>query len=198
MHQLVCSPRPFREDHILLDKMQLQIQIISRDEIYFRPLIPLFRVTFCAVGIAFFCASTAFADSVEYSVTINTSFPAGTAGALDFNFNPGPLVTQGGDLQILTFSSDGSLQNCAANVQGFCNTGDVSGTLPGTLTFDNGTAFNDYFNGFTFGNSLSFDVTLYGPALTTPNGTATSGSTFAFSLGVTLFAMRQGRRAEKA
>lgn len=147
----------------------------------FRILKPMRRATLCALGIGLL-SSTAFADSVEYNVTVNTSLVAGTAGALDFNFNPGPLVTQGADLQILNFSSDGLLQNCASNVQGFCNTGDVSGTLPGTLTFDNGTAFNDYFDGFTFGNTLSFDVTLYGPALTTPNGTATSGSTFAFSM----------------
>ena len=148
----------------------------------FRLLIPMLRATCYAVGIAFLCASTAFADSVEYNVTVNTSLLAGIAGSLDFNFNPGLLVTQGADLQILNFSSNGSLQNCASNVQGFCNTGDVTGTLPGTLSFDNGTAFNDYFDGFTFGNTLSFDVTLYGPALTTPNGTATSGSTFAFSM----------------
>ena len=148
----------------------------------FRFPMPMRHATFCAAGIIFLCASTAFADSVEYSVTVNTSLLAGVAGALDFNFNPGPLSTQGADLQILNFSSNGSLPNCASNVQGFCGTGDVTGTLPGTLTFDNGTAFNDYFDGFTFGNTLSFDVILYGPALTTPNGTATSGSAFAFSM----------------
>jgi len=72
--------------------------------------------------------------------------------------------------------------NCAANVQGFCPTGDVTGTLPGALTFDNGTSFNDYFDGFTFGKSISFDVKLYGPAINSPDGASTSGSTFAFSM----------------
>jgi len=61
-------------------------------------------------------------------------------------------------------------------------TGDISGALPSTLTFDNGTAFNDYFEGFTFGTSLVFDVYLYGPALSSPDGTSSSGSTFAFSM----------------
>jgi hypothetical protein len=54
--------------------------------------------------------------------------------------------------------------------------------LPGTLTFDNGTAFNDYFEGFTFGSTLSFQVKLYGPALIAPDGVSTSGSAFAFSM----------------
>jgi hypothetical protein len=58
----------------------------------------------------------------------------------------------------------------------------VSGTLPGTLTFDNGTALNDYFEGFTFGSTLSFDMSFYGPALSSPDGTSTSGSAFAFSM----------------
>ncbi|MBV8729307.1 MAG: NF038129 family PEP-CTERM protein, partial [Acidobacteriia bacterium] len=89
---------------------------------------------------------------------------------------------QPASLQILDFISDGTLAACAGNVQGFCPTGDVTGTLPGTLTFDNGTVFNDYFDGFTYGNSLSFDVRLYGPSINSPNGTATSGSTFVFSV----------------
>ena len=58
----------------------------------------------------------------------------------------------------------------------------VSGTLPATLTFDNLTGFNDYFEDFTFGSLLSFQVSLYGPALSTPDGVSTSGSAFAFSM----------------
>jgi hypothetical protein len=115
-------------------------------------------------------------------VSINTSSISGAAGSLDFNFNPGPLVTQSASLQILGFASDGSLVNCAANVQGFCPTGDVSGQLPATLTFDNGAGFNDYFDDFTFGTTIFFDVSLYGPALSMPDGVSTSGSTFAFSM----------------
>jgi len=132
---------------------------------------------------SFLCGiSTASAGPITYDVTVNTSSISGTTGSLDFNFNPGPLVTQSADLQILNFSSDGTLENCASNVQGFCNAGDVTGTLPGTLTFDNGTGFNDYFDGFTFGNTLSFAVSLYGPALSAPDGISTSGSKFAFSM----------------
>jgi hypothetical protein len=54
--------------------------------------------------------------------------------------------------------------------------------LPATVSFDNGTAFNDYFEGFTYGSTLTFDVSLYGPALSSPDGVSTSGSTFAFSM----------------
>ena len=121
-----------------------------------------------------FFAGSASADT--YDVTINTSSITGTTGTLDFNFNPGPLATQAASLQILTFSSDGSLAGSPIL------TGDVGGTLPSTLTFDNGTGFNDYFEGFKFGSILSFDVTLYGPALNSPDGMSTSGSTFAFSM----------------
>jgi hypothetical protein len=64
-----------------------------------------------------------------------------------------------------------------------CLTGDVSGgPLPATLTFDNATGFNDYFGGFTFGTTISFDVTLYGSALSAPDGVSTSGSTFGFAM----------------
>jgi hypothetical protein len=129
----------------------------------------------------FLCVAPLGMADVVYDVTVDTHSISGTPGSLDFNFNPGPLVTQAADLQILNFTG-GSLEACAANVQGFCSTGDVTGTLPGILTLDNGTALNDYFDGFTYGNSLSFDVRLYGPAINSPDGTSTSGSTFAFSM----------------
>jgi hypothetical protein len=54
--------------------------------------------------------------------------------------------------------------------------------LSGTLTVNNGTAFNDYFTGFTYGSTLSFQASLDGPALSSPDGISSSGSTFAFSM----------------
>jgi hypothetical protein len=127
--------------------------------------------------VALFCfIVTASADPVVEIVSVNTSSINGTAGSLDFNFNPGTFVSQSASLQILNFSSDGALAGPPVV------TGDVSGTLPGTLTFDNGTALNDYFEGFTFGSILKFDVSLYGPALSSPDGISTSGSSFGFSM----------------
>jgi hypothetical protein len=56
----------------------------------------------------------------------------------------------------------------------------VAGQLRSALTFDNGTGFNDYFDDFTYGTTISFAVSLYGPALSAPDGVSTSGSRFAF------------------
>jgi hypothetical protein len=121
-------------------------------------------------------ASAALPNVVEFQVSVDTSIISSTSGSLDFNFNPGLLVTQAASLQVLNFMSNGGLAGSPTL------TGDVVGALPGTLTLDNGTAFNDYFEGFTFGTSLLFEVSLYGPALSSPDGTSTSGSTFAFSM----------------
>jgi hypothetical protein len=130
-----------------------------------------------AILVALFsCSIMAPASPVTYDVTINTTSIAGTSGSLDFNFDPGLLVSQGASLQILNFSSSGTLVGSPSL------TGDVSGSLPSTITFDNGTGYNDYFVGFTYGSILSFDVSLYGPALSSPDGISTSGSTFAFSM----------------
>jgi hypothetical protein len=129
---------------------------------------------FVAASLCF--ASMASAAPITYDVTVDTSSISGTAGSFDFNFNPGPLVTQAASLQILDFTSDGALAGSPTLA------GDVAGSLPATLTFDNGAGFNDYFEGFTFGSTLSFQVSLYGPALSSPNGVSTSGSAFAFSM----------------
>ncbi len=119
---------------------------------------------------------SASASAVTYQVTVDTSSIAGTSGSLDFQFNPGSLTSQAANLEILDFTSDGTLAGSPSL------TGDVSGTLPGSVMFDNGTVYNDYFEGFTFGGTLSFEVSLFGPALTAPDGVSTSGSAFAFSM----------------
>jgi hypothetical protein len=127
--------------------------------------------------IAFFCVtSLVSAAPITYDVTVDTSSISGAAGSLDFNFNPGPLVTQAASLQILNFTSNGTLAGSPTL------TGDTTGALPATLTLDNGTVFNDYFEGFTFGTTISFKVSLSGPALSAPDGISTSGTTFAFSM----------------
>lgn len=130
-----------------------------------------------ALILAILClcfAGIVSADATTYVISVNTSSVAGTSGSLDFQFNPG-VTSQAADVQLLGFTSDGSLGAAST-------TGDASGTLPGTVSFDNGTAFNDYFTGFTYGTTLTFDVSLFGPALTSPNRTSPSGSSFAFSM----------------
>lgn len=119
---------------------------------------------------------SASASPITYDVTVNTFSIAGTAGSLDINFNPLLLTPKAASLQILYFSTDGTLAGTPAL------TGDVSGALPSAVTFDNGTGYNDYFEGFTYGSTLTFDVSLYVPALSSPDGASTSGSLFAFSM----------------
>lgn len=122
------------------------------------------------------CAVPAQAG-VVYSVSVDTSLlTSGTTGNLNFQFNPGG-GSQEASASLSNFTTDGTLTGVPTL------TGDVSGTLPGTVTFGNSTGFNDYFHGFTFGSSFSFLLTLYGPAIDAPNGTATSGTTF----GVAMF-----------
>ena len=129
------------------------------------------------VFAALLFAATANATPITFQVNVDTSSVSGTAGSLDFQFNPGPLApVQAAFLDVASFSSDGTLTPPASPI------GDVSGTLPATITFDNGTGFNDYFEGFTFGSNLSFDVTIYGSGLGPPNKPGKSGSTFAFSM----------------
>ena len=122
-----------------------------------------------------FMSLSAFAGPITYLVTVNTSSIHGTSGSLEFQFNPG-ASSQLADLQILNFTSNGTL------VPPPVRTGDASGTLPGTLTFDNLTGFNDYFEDFTFGTTLSFLASFSGPALTSPTGTFPSDSKFVFSM----------------
>src|ERR1700677_3188656 len=90
-------------------------------------------------------ATLAVADPIAYIVTVDSSSITGTTGSLDFQFNPGPLTTQAASLQILDFASDGVLAGSPSLA------GDVSGTLPATLTYDNGTQYNDFFEDFTYG-----------------------------------------------
>jgi PEP-CTERM motif len=127
------------------------------------------------IASLFFLASIAKADPITYNVSVDTSSITGTTGSLDFNFNAGPAIAQLASLQILGFTGDGTL---AGSPQFF---GDVSGALPGTLTYDNGT-FNDYFEDFTYGTTLTFEVSLYGAALSSPDGVSDSGSKFVFSM----------------
>ena len=134
------------------------------------------RASLLVASFLFF-AAVASASPITYGVTVNTSSIFGTVGSLDFNFNPGPLVTQSALLQTLNFTSDGVLAGACPG-----GLGDVSGQLPATITFDNGAGLNDYFDDFTFGSTISFQVSLYGPALSSPDGVSTSGSTFAFGM----------------
>jgi hypothetical protein len=130
-----------------------------------------------AVALAtFFSAAPAHA-SVVYLVTVDTSAINGVSGNIDFQFNPGGPSSQSASALISLFSSAGGILGGAPDV-----IGDVTGTLPGDVAIGNTPIFNDYFQPFTFGTSFQFQLTLDGPAITSPNGSATSTSFFGLSL----------------
>ena len=122
-----------------------------------------------------FLAGGAGASSVTYTANIDTSILAGTTGSVDFNFEPGPFGSRQATVQIVGFTGNGVPYGSATL------TGEVSGSLPGNLRFDNGTAYNDYFQSVRYGSLLSFDITLSGTAVGSSD-ISSSGSAFAFSL----------------
>lgn len=124
------------------------------------------------------CSASVFASEV-ISVSINTSSIIGTSGTLDLQFNP-VNTPQAATAVVQSFLTDGTLSGSPTL------TGDVTGALPGSLTFDNGTAFNDYFQNFTFGNSITFGVLFSGPAIDSPDGNGLNSSLFSASLADSL------------
>jgi hypothetical protein len=113
-------------------------------------------------------------SATSYQISVDTSSVIGTYGYIDLEFNPGNATTQAATANILNFEPDGAVLD-NTNIQ---TSGDFIGTLPGPLTAVNDTPYNDYFEGLTFGSVLSFVLTLSGPAIASPNGTSTAGTTF--------------------
>lgn|ERR1043166_7173299 len=86
------------------------------------------------------------ASSIQ--VTVDTSSLSGSSADLAFDLlDGGPPANS---VTISSFASDGTLGSTIAL------TGDVTGTLPGPVTIGDGSAFNEYFQDITLGNSLSF------------------------------------------
>ena len=112
--------------------------------------------------------------AVIYNVTVDTSSVNGSLGYLDFQFDPGNGTSQAATALVSNFSG-GTLG--AVEISG-----DVTGTLPGTLTMMNDTALNEYFVAFTYASSFSFQLSLSGPAISSPNGTSNAGTEFGLGL----------------
>ena len=123
-------------------------------------------------------AVPATAGPITYQVTIDTSSISGGSGYfLDLQLNPGDPSSQPLTALISLFDlGGGSLAGLPSVI------GDVTGTLPASLTFVNDSFLNDYYQGFTAGASITFLLTLSGLAIDSPNGTATAGSSFGVSL----------------
>jgi hypothetical protein len=119
------------------------------------------------------CFGVLTASPVSFQVDVDTSSISGLTGGVDFQYNYGDPSADASFVTIDLFTPGGQLNGVPSII------GAVAGTLPGNVRIDNIGAFNDYFQGFTFGNSLGFLVTFTTPAT---SGSAVSGSTFAFSM----------------
>jgi hypothetical protein len=136
------------------------------------------RPTFFLIPYVLLSVGAAWAESVEYTFTLNTSSIAGTTGSLDFALDPGAGSDQSLTALVSGFLSDGSYGGSQSA------TGDVTGgpVITGNpLTLNSTFADNDDLETFTYGNTLSFKVDLSGPALSAPDGLATSPYEFIFS-----------------
>jgi len=131
----------------------------------------------CIALLVVIAALPSFANSNEYLVTVNTASVSGTSGFLEFQFAPGDASSQAAFVEIGNFAASGGSLSGAPVLNG-----GASGDLSSVLLIDNSTAFNDYFQGFNYGSGYQFILTLGGPAITNPNGTSTSGSTFALAM----------------
>ncbi len=131
-------------------------------------------VTFFSTAVLT-AVSPAYAD-VVVQLDANTSSLAGTTGSIDFQFNPG-FDSQAATVLISNFSTNGSF---AGTQQDFGAV--MGGPVTSPIMIANTNADNEDFETFTFGNTLDFDVTLFGPAVTAPNGTSLSTSVFNFSI----------------
>lgn len=120
-----------------------------------------------------------FADST-YLVTINTSSLAGTSADLVFDLINGGSTSN--TVTISDFSSDGTLGTVSP-------TGEVTGTLPGTVTLMDSPSsfFNEYLTDMTLGTTISFllDATTNGPG--SPNLDALSVFLLDPNTGLPLF-----------
>ncbi len=114
--------------------------------------------------------SVALADPLGYHVEIDTSTFSG-AGFLDFAFIAGNSPAPGASATLSNFSGAfGALES---------QEGSVSGSLPGTLTFGNSGAYNDWFHNVTLGGKFAFNIVFGGDFLTTAGN---AGTTFGVGL----------------
>jgi hypothetical protein len=128
--------------------------------------------------LGLFGSGSVQAAPITYQVSVDTSQLSGQPGYLDFELNPGGLGAASATATVTNFSPVANLNPSDPN--NFISP-NVTGSLTGTLTIPNDTAFNDYFEAFTYGSTIHFNVTLSGDAL---NSSLPSpiGSSFAFSL----------------
>lgn len=112
----------------------------------------------------------AHADSVTYTVTVNTSSQTGNNGYIDLELNGGTFGSQ--DITATVTGFSGAVLNPGDSLNDAVGTSGSLDVPP--LTFDNQVG-NDYFEALTFGNEVSFLVTLAGDGVS-GSGASTSES----------------------
>jgi hypothetical protein len=132
--------------------------------------------SFLAMTVALLAAGSlwdrpARAGSTTYSVIVDTSSYIGVTGALELGFVAGDSGAPPATAAITAFTTDGALVGSPVTVP------DVTGTLPGTVLFTNDQN-GDYYQAFTYGQMMSFMVTL----ASTPNPGVPIDTTFSFYL----------------
>jgi hypothetical protein len=135
-------------------------------------------LTCAALNLVGLAAKQAIADTVQYAVSVDTSSVASQYGYIDLEFNGSSILpVQQATLDVSNFSTDGTLNPSDPSPLAV---GDATGSLqqtptPTTLAFDNQSSSSDYTEGITFGNSITFDVTINGPAVgSVANGTGSA------------------------
>lgn len=117
------------------------------------------------------CSPSAFA--AMYQVTVDTSSLAGTTGYLDIQLNPADTTAPAATAAVSGLTGDLTLLDSAVME------GDASGSLSGTVTLGNSSAFNDYFQQVEFGSVFSILIDIDGDFL---SESSLLGSALALSL----------------
>jgi hypothetical protein len=99
---------------------------------------------------------------VFYQVSVDTSRFSRPSGNLDFEFRPGDNRAEMTTAAVIDFRTAAGILASSATL-----TGDIAGPLPSALTQENGTTFNDNFQGVTDGSRFSFYPTRRGQPVTT-------------------------------
>jgi hypothetical protein len=133
------------------------------------------KIKLLVVALIMFAANSAFA-SLSYNVSVDTSAYNTTNGYLFFTYIPVNALDS--TATVSNFQTDFSRLAASPETQIDATAGNVTGQLPGTVTFNNLGGLNDYTHGITFGKPLSFDLTLANLV----NGSATGTSTFSLTL----------------
>lgn len=111
-----------------------------------------------------------------FQLAVDTSSIAGTTGAIDFQFNPGPNTFQSAAVEVSAFAGAQSTSDQ--------QTGSVTGgPLPNALTMNNTGALNEDLESIVFGDTFSLTLDFSGTAINNPGGSnPQSGSIFTLGL----------------